>query len=49
MLVQESYPRPCLAPLGDLGLAQELVHPSHMQLFELMTQGPTDHVWLTPV
>ena len=48
-LVQDSYPRPCLAPLGDLGLAKELVHPSHMQLFELMTQRPADYVWPKPV
>ena len=47
--MQDSYPRPCLAPLGDLGLAKELVHPRHMPLFELMTQRPTDHVWPKPV
>ena len=48
-LVQDSPPRPCLAPLGDLSRAKELVHLSPMQLFELMTQRPTDHIWPKPV
>ena len=34
-LVQDGRPRPCLAPLGDVGRAKYLVHLCHMQLFEL--------------
>ena len=48
-LTHNGHPHPGLAPLGNLGRAEELVHPSHKGLFEFMTQRCTDHVWPQPV